>query len=407
MRRFRSPTVLVSKMVIAAMLGYIGSAIAAPLTLKDAIEAAWLKQPEARSYAVRQEEMAARRDAASSLFPAAPSVGLSQRTDRYNQNRGARETEAEIAIPLWTPGTRSAAQRLAAAESGLLDTKNHTNKLSVAEQVREAYWQARLAQNDSELARRRANEAAVLMQDVERRYKAGDLARTDLNQSKGAERLARASLMEAETRALRTRQVFHALTGLLQLPESGEPLAPSEQLRQDLPKLAALTAEVQMRQARLAQVSAERREPPEVALGMVRERPGFTDGYENSVRLSVRIPLATRSRNAPRIAAANADLIEADAALAFERDRIQAEIDTTKAELSQAQNAEALAQERSELATDTHQLHAKAFQLGEIDLVTRLRTENERFEADLALSRARVEVGRTISRVNQVLGLLP
>ena len=140
---------------------------------------------------------------------------------------------------------------------------------------------------------------------------------------------------------------------------------------------------------------------------MARERPGFTDGYENSVRLSIRIPLATHSRNAPRSAAATADLIEAEAALAVEHDLMQAEIDAAKAEFAQVQNAEALAAERFQLATDTHNLHAKAFRLGEIDLATRLRSENERFEAELALFRARLDVGRTISRVNQALGLLP
>ncbi len=407
MRSFRSPCILVSKMLAAVLLGYTSLSFGAQPTLKAAVEAAWTKQPEGIALAARQEEMTARRDAAASLFPAPPSVALAQRTDRYNQNRGEREIEAEITVPLWTPGTKSSAQRLAAAESSLLDVKNHADKLKVAGEVRDAYWQARFAQNDYDLAVRKAAEAAILMQDVERRVKAGDLARTDLNQAQGAERLARSTLIDAKSRASKALRIFTMLTGMAELPLSGEVLTQNDAQSHELPQLAALAGTVQVNQARLAQASATRREPPEIAVGVVRERPAFANSYENSVRFSVRIPLASQSRNAPRITTANADLIEAQAALGFARDRIHSEIDTARDELEQAYIIEALAKERYQLTTDTQVLYAKSFRLGELDLSVRLRSENERFEAELALSRASLEIGHAISRVNQALGFLP
>lgn len=407
MRRFRSPCVLLSKMLVAVLLGYTSSSFGAQPTLKEAVEAAWAKQPEAIALSARQEEMTARRDAATSLFPAPPSVALAQRTDRYNQNHGEREIEAEIAVPLWTPGTRSSAQRLAAAESSLLEVNNQTNKLKLAGEVRDAYWQARFAQNDYDLATRKAAEAAILMQDVERRVKAGDLARTDLNQAQGAERLARAILIDAKSRASRALRIFTILTGMAELPLSGEDLMQSGALPHELPQLAALAGTVQVNQARLAQASATRRDPPEIAVGVVRERPAFADGYDNSVRFSVRIPLASQSRNAPLITTANADLIEAQAALGLARDRMHSSIATARDELEQAYLIKALAQERYQLTTDTQVLYAKSFRLGELDLSTRLRSENERFEAELALSRASLEIGRAVSRLNQALGILP
>jgi len=52
-------------------------------------------------------------------------------------------------------------------------------------------------------------------------------------------------------------------------------------------------------------------------------------------------------------------------------------------------------------------LIAKSYQLGESDLPARLRADNERFDADLALARARSDVQRAIARLNQSLGLLP
>ena len=62
---------------------------------------------------------------------------------------------------------------------------------------------------------------------------------------------------------------------------------------------------------------------------------------------------------------------------------------------------------RFALAADTQRLYARAFALGELDLPARLRAENERFEAELALTRARLGVNRLISRLNQALGVLP
>ncbi|HYD63343.1 MAG TPA: TolC family protein [Noviherbaspirillum sp.] len=406
MRRFRSPSILLSKMMVAMVLGWTGSAFASSPSLRDAVEAAWGRQPESSAHTARQEEMAAKRDAASALFPAPPSIALAQRTDRFNQNRGDRETEAELTAPVWMPGTRDSAQRLAAAETAFLDTSTLSARLRLAGEVRDTYWQARLAQNDRAVSVRKADEAALLMQDVERRLKAGEAARVDANQAQGAERLARASLADAEARAFRTLKAFTALTGLAQLPESGDRL-PEERASGDHPQLSALEANLQVQRAKLAQASAERREPPEVSVGMRRERPTFGEAYENSVRLAVRIPLAAQSRNAPRITAANAELIEAETALARERERIQAEVDTAKAELMHAQQIEKLAEERYQLASDTKALYAKAFRLGELDLPTRLRSENEFFDAELSLSRARLETGRAISRINQALGLLP
>jgi cobalt-zinc-cadmium efflux system outer membrane protein len=107
------------------------------------------------------------------------------------------------------------------------------------------------------------------------------------------------------------------------------------------------------------------------------------------------------------MAAANAELIEASAALDNERRRIEAEIGAAQAALQQAGMALELAAQRQRLATDNDSLLGKAFELGEIDLATRLRTVAERHAADAELARARLESQRAVSRLNQALGVLP
>ena len=66
-----------------------------------------------------------------------------------------------------------------------------------------------------------------------------------------------------------------------------------------------------------------------------------------------------------------------------------------------------LSETRFALAADTQRLLARAFALGELDLISRLRAENERFEAELNFTRAKLEAARSISRLNQALGVLP
>ena len=87
--------------------------------------------------------------------------------------------------------------------------------------------------------------------------------------------------------------------------------------------------------------------------------------------------------------------------------QIEAEVQSANLALEAAQKALTLASERASLSNEAQGLIAKSFQLGESDLPARLRAESERFEAELALARARVEQQRAVSRLNQAQGLLP
>ena len=376
-------------------------------TLRDAVERAWLRQPANQAQTARAEEFAAKRDAAQALFPEAPTFSVGNRNDRLNRNQGAREWEAEIALPLWLPGEQGRQGAIVSAERDQYDAALAAAKLKVAGEVREAIWQARLTENELALARRKAEEAVALAADVERRVKAGDLARVDLNQAKAAERLARAALTEVEVKTFRAGQAFNVLTGLNSLPGGEETLAADVVNIDNHPLLAPLQRAVATTQAKLNLAAQNLRNNPELELGARRERSSFDDTYANSLQLRFRLPFATDARNKPRIAAANAEFIEAQAAFGLDRAKLAAELEAARRELGQAREVLQFTEARFALAADTQQLLAKAFALGELDLITRLRAENERFEAELAHARARFEAGRAVSRLNQAQGILP
>lgn len=376
-------------------------------TLRDAVERAWARQPTARSQPTRSEEFAARRDAAEALFPEPPSLSVFNRNDKLNSNDGAIEWEAEIALPLWLPGEQGRQNAIVSSERDQYNANLTAAKLKIAGEVRDTYWQVRLAENELALARRQVEEAAALAADVERRVKAGDLARIDLNQAQAADRLARAALTGAEIKAFKAGRAFAVLTGMAALPTEEETIAPTRSALDDHPLLTSLQRAVATAQAKLSQAAQSLRNTPELELGVRRERDNSAEPFANSLMVRLRIPFGTEARNKPRIAAANAEMIEAQAAYGVERAKVEAEIEAARRELEQARAVVQLTEARFTFSADTQRLLAKAFAMGELDLVSRLRAENERFESELSFTRAKLEAARAVALMNQALGVLP
>ncbi len=380
---------------------------AAPLpTIRQAVEAAWSRSVNARAAGTRRDEQAARRGAAASWTPEPPALTLTRRSDELNRDEGAREIEAELEVPLWLPGTRTAAVALADAEGDALEARLVRARLEIAGEVREAIWSLRLAAGEADADERRVGEAEALAADVARRVAAGDLARVDANNAQAAVQQARAALARAQAALRREERLYAALTGLTAPPVEQEP-EPAEADVDHHAGLVELRQTTAVARNRLRHASADTRDAPELILGVTRERGEFGERYATTTTVGIRVPFGTDARNRPRIAAASAELVEAESGAALQRERVLAGIDIARAELDRARDAERFSAEHARLAADTRQLLAKAFDLGEIDLPARLRAENDHFNAQLALARARLEIGRAASRLRQAYGLLP
>jgi cobalt-zinc-cadmium efflux system outer membrane protein len=392
-------------LVLAAMVAPPATA----QTLKDAFEAAWRRSAAGAADTTRAEEAAARRDSSRGWLRESPSLAAGVLTDRIDRNAGAREYELEFAAPLALPGERRANIAVGEAEAQTLDAQRSASRLNLARDVREAYWAARLARLERELAERRLEEAAQLAQDLSRRLKAGEAARVDANQARGVQLAADATARSAQIEERRALAAFAALTGTTALPVSGESAAaesaPTEMLER--PLLAVARSRQAAARARADQAARVRGDTPEFTVTLARERGEFTEVFGNTIRFGVKLPLGTDARNRVRIAQSGAERTEADAALVLETERVRTEQQLARDELAAARDAQTAAAERARLALDTQQLIGRAFLLGERDLSARLRADTERHEAELAAARAQAELGRAISRLNQSFGLLP
>lgn len=72
---------------------------AEPAGLKAALDAAWQRSPQARTLEARRDEIHAGHESARSWMAGSPSIGLSQRSDRWTDQDGVRETEVSLAAP--------------------------------------------------------------------------------------------------------------------------------------------------------------------------------------------------------------------------------------------------------------------------------------------------------------------
>lgn len=393
----------------AALLVFLSAAahaqVAQTPTLAAALDAAWSLSPNARAFVNRQAELGARQRATEALLSSPPNLTLAHRNDRLASNLGLREYEAELGLPLWHPGVRGATAAQVVAERTAFESQQRTARLAVAAQVRELAANAALARLECALALRKQTEAQALAQDVQRRVTAGDAARIDALLAEAAARQAAALLAQSEAALAQLQGQWHLLTGLAQFAPPEEAVQPPA--TGSHPLAHAAETKVHAASARLALTEADSRDPLELGVGLARERSVAGEGAQTAVRLSVRIPFGGDQRNAPRLAAARAELDTAWAESDATSRQVQAEVAGAHQGLQAAQRAFTLAAERQALNAEVLALIATSYRLGESDLPTRLRAENERFEAELALARARTELHRATARLNQAQGLLP
>lgn len=386
-------------------------------TLGQALDAAWQFSNLSRAAGNRRSELAAKEKAAKSWISGEPTATIAHRTDWLTRNEGFREYEAEVELPLWNAGVRRAAQADVDAQRQGFDGQFALGKLKLAGELRALVASVAAAQVDLDLNRRKLADSEALAQDLGRRVRAGENARVDGLQAQVLVQQAQIAVAQADSQRVRLQAQWRNMTGLTSVPPLGETLTslatnegaatPVAAISPEHPALRSARAQVSGAQAKLVLANADKRDPMALALGIATERSNFAASGETTLRIALRIPLGGDNRNAPRLAAARAELDAAQAdADAVER-QLPSELAAASADLRAARAAEVAATERLRLSTEVQTLYTKSWRLGDSDLPTRLRADNEQFEASLSLARATVDVQRAIANLNQAHGLLP
>lgn len=378
-------------------------------TLATAVEAAWSRAVASAEAAGISRQAAAEKQASSALWAAPPSVELSHRNDRLQSNNGARETEVALAVPLWLPGQKSAKQQAADSLSSLSQLSETEGKLRVAEVVRELHWQIAELQASQSLSKQQTSTFAAIASDVDKRVKAGDLARADALAAKGELLSAQATQSQAETQLEAAKRQWTALTGLAQTPDATFASAESPSPRQlaEHPELLRAEQQVDLARKRLDLVAKSNRSAPELITKFRQDIPGHGQGSAYSLGLAVRIPFGTDDRNAPLQAAALTELDIAQRKEQVLRAQLSARMESAKAAAAASQLQLQTEREKASLLNERAKLIRASFNAGETSLPELLRAAIAAAQADYSAARQEAAFGLARARLQQAYGQLP
>lgn len=372
--------------------------------LTQAVEAAWQRALQSQQALGRERVALARQAAAGSLMPAAPALELSHREGR--DTSGAQETELGVALPLWMPGRRIAHQAAAEAELAAARAAHQLGRLRVAEEVREAAWNLAAHQGELALAQAEMGLLRSLSDDVERRVRAGDLARADALAARAELLSAQAQAADAQQRLQAAEARWTTLTGVAPLSDPSEPSSESATAGEH-PELVLARLEQDRARRQLDALRHSRRDPPELTVGWKQERAASAQPRENSVGIAFRIPFGNDPRSGPQEAQALAELEAAQHTAQRLAERLAIDQRTAHSAVSNAEQQFQTEQSRAALLRERAQLLDKSFRAGETPLPDVLRASAAAAQAEAAATRQRVALGLARARLHQSLGLMP
>jgi cobalt-zinc-cadmium efflux system outer membrane protein len=376
------------------------------VSLAQAVEAAWRRAVASAEATGQVRRADADRRAALALWAAPPSLELSHRDDRWQTDRGARETEIGVAVPLWLPGQRAARQGAAEADRAAATASVEAGRHRVAGVVREAAWEVALQQSEVALAEAQSEAAGRLADDVERRIAAGDLGRADGLAARSEQLAAATALSQARQRLQAAVLSWTALTGLTDvadpLTDRGSPGPADEH-----PALRAARLHVEGARRRLESVRVSRSSPPELTASVRQEVPGRGDPTTNSLGLGIRVPFGTPDRNEPLLAAALTDAEVAEAQERQIRVHLEAEIETARAAERAAAQQLTAEKDRARALRERAELVERSFQAGETPLPETLTAVLAAQQAEASARRHEAALGLARARLLQAQGITP
>ncbi|WP_304351052.1 TolC family protein, partial [Comamonas testosteroni] len=293
--------------------------------------------------------------------------------------------------------------------SSLSQLSETEGKLRVAEVVRELHWQIAELQASQSLSKQQTSTFAAIASDVDKRVKAGDLARADALAAKGELLSAQATQSQAETQLEAAKRQWTALTGLAQTPDATFASAESPSPRQlaEHPELLRAEQQVDLARKRLDLVAKSNRSAPELITKFRQDIPGHGQGSAYSLGLAVRIPFGTDDRNAPLQAAALTELDIAQRKEQVLRAQLSARMESAKAAAAASQLQLQTEREKASLLNERAKLIRASFNAGETSLPELLRAASAAAQADYSAARQEAAFGLARARLQQAYGQLP
>ena len=377
------------------------------LSLKQVLDKTIIRNPQQYQLNADAYHVSVRQAMAKSWLPNAPAISIYHQNDTMTSARNERDWQVFLEVPIWLPKQRLYRSKVAELSLQDLDSSRESVKLKVAGSVRDALWDIEMNSKQVLLANERIKLANQLELDVDKKFKAGELAKTDLMLIQQERMLAERQLLLTKAELMHARHRYILLTGLNEMPvQFEEGLSPKEDFEQS-PIWLAAQSKVNLAQGESELVESEKRENPQVMVNARNSQGAFDTQYNQSLGFTVRIPLDNPGRSGPLQSQAEKQIANAmtereSLRLAMLADLHEAEhnLNTTKLELE-------IATRQLEIAREQARLSKKAFALGESDLTSVIRIQAQAFEVENTVALRQTQYQWNIARYNQAVGVLP
>lgn len=378
------------------------------LTLSKVINLTLEKFPDQMLSSALKQEANALQQRGNSWLAGAPSIGMRYQDDLPGDDIGSREIEAELELPLWNWGQRSAGQ--AVAEQAHLAAKEQSLslKLDVAGLVRSALWNIELEKLRHEQAISNQEISEKLLNKIKRRVELGDLPRSDLLLAQSDHLVKRSLLAKAEAELMHARKSYISLTQMTTIPPAfKEELSPVIEITENHPTLSAINAVVKRKQAELNWVKSAGSGQSTFILGGKSERGDESDDDIESMSVEVSIPFGGSAHLAPEIASANLELTEALAQRAYLFRYLEKEHHEAKHALEVTRTKLKIANELKQIAESHLKMTDLSFSAGEINLMDLLKIQARSHNAIRLAKEHEIILQKNIALYNQAVGVQP
>jgi cobalt-zinc-cadmium efflux system outer membrane protein len=377
------------------------------VTLSSLTQSVYQRLPARHSELAQQQQINANTDLANATFADVKSISLTHQNDVVGSSDGLQEWEGIIAMPLWLPGQKQQQLSLSDKLSAELPAYQQQVRLAASAEVRRLVWNVVIANTATAEAYQVWQSALKLEKDVAARVKAGELAGTErlLATTNALDMQNQYWLKNSHLDKMLT--TYRAITRERFLPEIYvEVLVNKDVIDQNHPDLMMFDQRINTLRSQQDLAHFDGAVNPSLSVGVRSERGNHGENFNNSMGVGISFALGNDIYRRPAIANAGKALADVEVARQQSERELNISLFSHLHDLATKRLQLDLLNEQHETTQQYLALQQRAFELGELDLVSLLRSQSLANETYNRKSALEVDIKYTIALVNQALGII-
>ncbi|MDD2893839.1 MAG: TolC family protein [Halothiobacillaceae bacterium] len=357
---------------------------------------------------------------ANGWLAGAPILDGLYRSDQAMSNYGAVEMQADVRLPLRRFGQTEAWHALAQQAALNGETRVQADRLALFGMLRQLAWDWRRADVELATAMTRSEIMQRNLQAVTQQVKRGEAAEVDRLSVESRALAVQDLLVAAQVMRDNAQSRWMQVSGSAALPvdlgldnaatqqQMNNPaLDTPEGLLAQQPLLRQIASEVGLSTARINVERAAGAGAPELGLGVKRDRGDREMPYDNSLFVTLSLPLGGQKYRDPALAEMTQQRAIAQVALIKTTQQLLGDVTALRQRIQAWPARLARLDQSAALAEKTLELKQKALRQGELDWSLLLNFERDAADARLQAKLAHIAYATDQSSLKQALGLMP